>query len=223
MTNNDILRRLRYSFNYSDTKMIALFRHAEMAVTREQLKHWLKKDDDPEYVLLPDYEMATFLNGLIIEKRGRQDGPQPVAERRLTNNIVFRKLKIALNLDADQILDMLKLAGFSVSKHELSALFRKQGHKNFRECKDQVLRNFLTGMQHQLRDKAPAVDDTKPLRKTSTEGHTDSSKKMRKPADRTVKFVVDKPPTARKPASGKPSESGFKWGKAPSKSKKSDY
>jgi uncharacterized protein YehS (DUF1456 family) len=69
----------------------------------------------------------------------------------MTNNIVFRKIKIALTLDADETLKILALADMHLSKHELSALFRRPDHKHFRECKDQVLRNFLKGLQIKLR------------------------------------------------------------------------
>lgn len=72
-------------------------------------------------------------------------------EQRLTNNIIFRKLKIALSLQADDVLEFLSLAGFKLSKHELSAFFRRPGHKHYRVCKDQVLRNFLQGVQMKYR------------------------------------------------------------------------
>lgn len=153
MKNNDILRRLRYTFDFSDDKVIRLFGLGGLEVTREQISNWLKKDDDPQYVALNDKPMACFLNGLIIEKRGaREDGP-PKPEQRLNNNMVLVKLKIALNFKAEDVLDMLALAGFKLGKHELSAFFRKAGHKQYRECLDQVLRNFLQGMQIKFRDK----------------------------------------------------------------------
>ncbi|MDF1583948.1 MAG: DUF1456 family protein [Methyloprofundus sp.] len=153
MTNNDILRRLRYTFDFDDSKMIEIFALADYPVTREQVVNWLKKDDDPAYQACRDEQMATFLNGLINEKRGKKEGVQAEIEKRLTNNIVFRKLKIALDLKDEDILQLLALADFSMSKHELSAFFRKPEHKNYRECKDQVLRNFLQGVQLQYRSE----------------------------------------------------------------------
>lgn len=147
MTNNDILRRLRYTFDFNDSKMIKLFGLADHQVTRAQVSAWLKKDDDPDFKSCSDSELAIFLNGLINDKRGKKEGPQPEPEKRLNNNIIFRKLKIALNLQSDDVLAMLALAELSISKHELSAFFRKPEHKHFRPCKDQVLRRFLTGMQ----------------------------------------------------------------------------
>lgn len=151
MTNNDILRRIRYTFDYNDTKMIDLFKQADLEVSRAEISDWLKKDDDTDYKDLTDIQLATFLNGLINDKRGKKDGPQPEAEKRLSNNIIFRKLKIALNLQADDILEILAIAELRISNHELSAFFRKKGHKHYRQCQDQVLRNFLSGMQQKYR------------------------------------------------------------------------
>ena len=151
MTNNDILRRARYIFDFNDNKMVALFGLAGCEVTREQISAWLKKDDHDDYKSCSDTLMATFLNGLIVEKRGKRDGDQPVPETKLNNNIIFMKLKIALNMKAEDVLQTLSLAGFRLSKHELSAFFRKADHKHFRACKDQVLRNYLQGLQISLR------------------------------------------------------------------------
>ena len=147
MTNNDILRRIRYVFDFNDLKMIALFGLADYQVTREQISAWLKKDDDPAYQKCSDTQLAIFLNGLINDRRGKKEGPHPQPEQRLTNNIIFRKLRIALNLQAEDILEILDLAGVRISKHELSAFFRRPDHKHYRECNNQILRNFLTGMQ----------------------------------------------------------------------------
>ena len=152
MDNNDILRRLRYTFDFSDDKMMAIFSLAENPVTRAQISDWLKKEDDPALQQLSDPILATFLNGFIIDRRGRKDGPLPAPEKRLGNNAVLVKLKIALNLQAEDILAVLVLSGVEISSHELSAFFRKSGHKHYRECKDQILRNFIPGLQLKYRE-----------------------------------------------------------------------
>jgi uncharacterized protein YehS (DUF1456 family) len=152
VTNNDILRRIRYTFDFNDSKMIALFGLADQQVTRGQISDWLKKEDDPAYQKCSDRQLAIFLNGLINDKRGKKEGPQPEPEKRLTNNIIFMKLKIALNLKAEDVLAIMDLADLRMSKHELSAFFRRPDHKHYRDCNDQILRNFLKGMQLKYRD-----------------------------------------------------------------------
>lgn len=147
VTNNDILRRIRYTFDFSDSKMIAIFGLADELVTREQISDWLKRDDDPAFQKCSDSQMALFLDGFIIDRRGKKDGPKPEPEKFLTNNVILRKLKIALDLKADDILEMMELADFKISNHELSAFFRRPDNRHYRDCKNQVLRNFLQGMQ----------------------------------------------------------------------------
>ena len=145
------MRRLRYTFNLNDSKMIAVFGLADHNVSRRQISDWLKQDDDPAFKNCNDPQFASFLNGFIIARRGKKEGPQPVPEQRLTNNIIFKKLKIACDLKDENILEIMDLANLRVSKHELSAFFRKADHKNYRECKDQVLRHFLKGLQLKYR------------------------------------------------------------------------
>jgi len=152
MTNNDCLRRIRYILDFDDSRMIAIFGLANCEVDRRQVSAWLKQDDNPDFEECEDVMFASFLNGLIIALRGEREGGPPPAEKQLNNNIVFMKLKIALNLQADEILETLASAGQLISKHELSAFFRRSDHKHYRECKDQILRNFLNGLRLQLRD-----------------------------------------------------------------------
>ena len=153
MTNNDILRRLRYTFDFNDEQMINLFTLSGRETTIEEISNWLKKDDDPEYKAIYDVDFAYFLNGLIIKNRGLKGEELPKAEKRLNNNLVFRKLKIALNLKDDDILEVLALVDFRFSKHELSAFFRKPEQNQYRPCKDQILRNFIHGLQLKYRPK----------------------------------------------------------------------
>ena len=153
MTNNDVLRRLRYILDYGDADMVTVFAAADHAATEEQVRHWLIDEENPLFAKLYDRELATFLNGLINHKRGKRPGPPPVPENRLTNNLIATKLKIALNLKGDDMIRILALADFELSNHELSAFFRKPGHKHFRKMNDQVMRNFLQGLQLQFRPK----------------------------------------------------------------------
>ncbi|MDI1323054.1 MAG: DUF1456 family protein [Algoriphagus sp.] len=151
MNNNDILRSLRYTFDFSDNAMIDLFGLGGETVTRADVSNWMKREDDPDYKGLHDIDLAIFLNGLIIQKRGKKEGDQPVAEKTLNNNMIFRKLKIALNMKDEDILEILSQVDRHISKHELSAFFRNPTQPQYRTCKDQVLRNFLQGIQLKYR------------------------------------------------------------------------
>jgi uncharacterized protein YehS (DUF1456 family) len=158
MSNNDILRSIRYTFDFRDPAMIEIFGLAGLTVTRPEVSEWLKKEEDPEFKPINDFKLAAFLNGFIIFERGEKDGPRPVPEKKLNNNIILRKLKIALNLRDEDILDIFKKVDREISKHELSAFFRKPEQSQYRECKDQNMRNFLQGLNKKYRMDIPRSD-----------------------------------------------------------------
>ena len=152
MTNNDILRRLRYTFDYNDDKMIKLFGLGGMTASRAEVSDWLRKEEDEDkQKKLMDVALASFLNGMIVDNRGKREGVEMIAERQLNNNLIFRKLRIALNLKDHDILKIYDLVDIYISEHELSAFFRKPTQKQYRPCKDQFLRNFLQGLQKKHR------------------------------------------------------------------------
>ncbi len=151
MKNNDILRRLRYTFDFTDSKMMSLFALGGEEVTREQVSDWLKKEEEPDFKSLHDVKLAVFLNGFINDQRGKKEGEQPKPEKNLNNNMIFRKLKIALNLKEEDILAIFDLVGMKISKHEISAFFRSPEQSQYRLCKDQILRNFIQGLQLKYR------------------------------------------------------------------------
>ncbi len=150
MINNDILRRVSSLFNFNDEKIIAVFKLGQCDISAEQLTAFFKEKDDANYKELVDVELASFLNGLIIEKRGQKDGPQHQAEQELNNNLIFNKVKIALALKADEVLAILALADITLSKYELSAFFRNVNHKHYNKCSDTELSAFLKGLKIKL-------------------------------------------------------------------------
>lgn len=153
MTNNDVLRRLRYTFEYTDSKMMSFFKLADVEVTRAEVSDWLKSDDDEAFVELEDKKLAAFLNGLIIAYRGKKEGKTPDNEMFLNNNDVLKKLKIAYELKSEDIIELFQLAGKKVSKHELSSFMRRPTQPQYRELMDQYLRNFLYGLQLKMKAK----------------------------------------------------------------------
>ena len=154
MTNNDILRKLRYALNINDSTMIALFKLVDHEIEQSNLTGLLKKEDEEGFVICSDDVLGYFLDGLIIHKRGRKEnkpGETRKPDSRLTNNSILKKLRIALELKEDAMLGILKLANVDISKSKLTALFRKEGHKNYKECGDQFLRKFLKGLSIRYR------------------------------------------------------------------------
>jgi uncharacterized protein YehS (DUF1456 family) len=151
MNNNDLLKSIRYTFDFGDDKMMKLFENGGLSVSRSQVCEWLKKEEDADFKEIIDSQLAAFLNGFIIEKRGRREGEQPVAEKKLNNNIILRKLKIALSLRDEDIIELLQLSDFRLGKAELSAFFRNPSQSQYRPCKDQIIRVLMQGLRQKYR------------------------------------------------------------------------
>ena len=154
MINNDVLRSIRYMLDLSDNMVVETIKLADpdFPIDKEDVQGFLKKEDDEGYVECSNAVLAHFLDGLIVHYRGRDESlpPRPV-EKRVTNNVVLKKLRVAFELKDVDMHQCFEDAGFPVSKPELSALFRQPDHKNFRLCGDQLLRNFLKGLTLRVR------------------------------------------------------------------------
>jgi len=153
MNNNDILRRLRYALNLSDAKMIKIFARVGQVLNEDEVQSLLGKEDEEGTVICLDDLMAAFLDSLIVELRGppRPGSPPPAIPDRISNNDIIKKVRIALKLQEADMMAILEAGGQPMSKGELSALFRKPGHKHYRACGDQVMRAFLRGLTLRLR------------------------------------------------------------------------
>ncbi|CAH0990085.1 hypothetical protein SIN8267_00168 [Sinobacterium norvegicum] len=145
MTNNETLHLIRSTLELNDDAMTEIFALADFAASLEQITGWSKKDGDKTYLKISDTELALFLNGFINHNRGRREGEQPKPVDQLNNNKIFQKLRIALDLHAEDILEVFQQVDIYFSKHEISAFFRKPGNKHYRECSDNTLKMFITG------------------------------------------------------------------------------
>ncbi|WHY68118.1 DUF1456 family protein [Neobacillus sp. SuZ13] len=164
MDNNDILIRLRYALELKNKEMAEIFKLGGVEVTvPEVIKVLTKSDDEAEYdeqIKCNNSMFDSFLNGLIIYKRGKQepkpgqpDTPEPTIKKTVNvNNLLLKKVKIALALTTDDLLEIFESAGITVTKGELGALLRKEGHKNYKECGDKFARNFLKGLALKYRE-----------------------------------------------------------------------
>ncbi|MBF8779746.1 YehS family protein [Pseudomonas fulva] len=152
MNHNDVLRSVRYMLKINDTQMARIIGLSGLQLSAQELAGYLKKEDEEGFVRCPEPVMAHFLDGLVIHRRGRDESraPQPI-EVPVTNNTVLKKLRVAFELKEQDLHAVLKSVNFPVSKPELSALFRKVGHENYRPCGDQLLRNFLKGLTLRVR------------------------------------------------------------------------
>ena len=154
MTNNDILRSIRYMLDLSDKRVleIAQLSDPSLSLDKVELMAFMKKEDEDGFVMCSDPFLGHFLDGLVVHFRGRDDSkPARPIENRITNNIVLKKLRVAFELKDVDMHEVFESAGFPVTKPELTAIFRQPGHKHYRACGDQMLRNFLKGLTLRLR------------------------------------------------------------------------
>lgn len=154
MINNDVLRSIRYMLDLSDIKVVEITKlaDADFPIEKTDVQAFLKKEDEEGYVECSNRVLAHFLDGLVFHYRGKAESqPQRPIEKRVTNNVVLKKLRVAFQLKDVDMHQAFEDAGFPISKPEMTALFRQPEHKNFRLCGDQALRNFLKGLTLRVR------------------------------------------------------------------------
>ncbi|MGZ5278958.1 MAG: DUF1456 family protein [Pseudobdellovibrionaceae bacterium] len=151
MTTNDLMRSLRFMLKLNSPKIAEICTLGGCPVTKEQIDHIFRNDEDPEFVPCPEKVVAHFLDGLIFHKRGKDETrPALPIELPLSNNLVLKKLRVAFQLREEDMLKMIQVSGFKFGKNELSAILRKRDQPNYRECGDQVLRYFLKGLTEHI-------------------------------------------------------------------------
>ncbi len=159
MLANDILRKIRYALNLKDKEMLKIFHSVKEEMDHATLRRLLKKEDDDDFELCSQLLLNSFFEGLIIFYRGPAKNKIP--QRRvldISNNVILRKIRIALAYRDTDMLEVFKLNGTTLSKPELSAFFRKKDHKHYKKCGDQWLRHFLHGLA--LYKKRPTKTET---------------------------------------------------------------
>jgi uncharacterized protein YehS (DUF1456 family) len=154
MINNDVLRSIRYMLDLADSKLVEIIQlaDADFPIDKAQVHALLKKEEEDGFVACSDRVLAHFLDGLVVYYRGKDESlPQRRVETRISNNLVLKKLRVAFQLKDVDMHQIFEAAGFPLTKPELTALFRQAGHKHYRACGDQILRNFLKGLTLRFR------------------------------------------------------------------------
>lgn len=158
MRNNDVIRRVRYALKINNRNLIRVFELGGLKISEEELEGLLKKEIEEGAVNCNNKTLDAFLTGLITYKRGKLDPTKAPANPEVltnnsknVNNYVLKKLRIALGFRSEDMLEAFKLGGVHISESELSALFRKPDHKNYRECGDKFVRVFIKGITAMFR------------------------------------------------------------------------
>lgn len=147
MNINNTFKEIVTSLSLSDTEVIETFKLAEFEISSARISSILSEERSRDYKQCSYEELGAFLDGLVLLKRGpspkKQSGNTPIV---LTNNLILKKLRIALELKDPEIEIVFALGDAMLTKQELKSLFRSEGHKNFRACSDALLEAFLEGL-----------------------------------------------------------------------------
>jgi len=144
---NEILYRIQQAMNLTTEEMIEAYKLEAYNMETSHLESLLKRRNDIGFILCTYEELGLFLDGLVTLKRGpspKKANNDEVIE--LTNNLILKKLRIALELKEAETEIIFGLADIELTKQQLASLFRKEGHKNFKACSDELLMAFLEGL-----------------------------------------------------------------------------
>ena len=152
ISTNEILYRIQKALNLTLEEILEAYKLEEYEMEEKHLTSLLTRRHDKDFMLCSYEELGIFLDGLVTLKRGpspkkpNDDKSNDDAVVALTNNLILKKLRIALELKEAETEIIFGLADVELSKQQLASLFRKEGHKNFKECSDELLMAFLEGL-----------------------------------------------------------------------------
>ena len=144
---NEILYRIQKALNLSIEEMLKAYELEDYKMDASHLESLLKRHQDKGFAAASYEELGVFLDGLVTLKRGpspKKSNDDEAVE--LTNNLILKKIRIALELKEQEIQIIFALVDVDLSKQQLSSLFRKEEHKNFKPCSDDLLMAFLEGL-----------------------------------------------------------------------------
>lgn len=144
---NDILFKIKTALSLDEEMIIKAYALVEREMTKDRVTNILKKHQDKGYEEATYEELGLFLDGLVLLKRGVNSTPKDENETvELTNNLILKKLRVALELKEAELVILFALAEVTITKRQIGSLFRKEGGKNFKPCSDELLLSFLEGL-----------------------------------------------------------------------------
>ena len=147
MNTNDVLYKIKNALKLSSEDILKAYELEAYNMDKTHLDALLKRRQEKGSKLCSYEELGVFLDGLVTLKRGPSPKKADTSESvELTNNLILKKLRIALELKEAETEIIFSLGEAELSKQQLASLFRKEGHKNFKECSNELLMAFLNGM-----------------------------------------------------------------------------
>ena len=146
ISTNEILYRIQKALHLSMNEMLEAYKLENYKMLEPHLKDLLKRRQEPGFMLCSYEELGVFLDGLVTLKRGPSPKKKDDEVIELTNNLILKKLRIALELKEAETEIIFGLADIELTKQQLASLFRKETHKNFKPCSSELLMAFIEGL-----------------------------------------------------------------------------
>ena len=152
MTNNEVMISVRYTLEIKNKEVVEMIKAGGVELSVLDVVDIFKNEEEEGFAECPPETIHAFLDGLILARRGPNDGPAQISSTaQINNNMILRKLRVAFDMRDIDVVDTLDGVGFTVSKSGICALFRAPTHRHYMECGDQFLCIFLKGLTRHFR------------------------------------------------------------------------
>jgi len=143
---NKILQRIAKALYFNVNDIVHIYELEEFPKSKDEIRALLQDEHSKKFKEASYEDLGIFLDGLVSKKRGKLDKANE-EEQALSNNLILKKLRVALNLKSHEMVMIFALVDIEISPSQINAFFRKEGHKNYRPCSDKMLFDFLDGLE----------------------------------------------------------------------------
>jgi len=145
MRPSDVIKSIKEDLNLNRHQIKHIYELEDFAITQDRIDSILKNRSKKNSANASYEELGVFLDGLISFKRGKSSAPQ-AQDVVLDNNLILKKLRVALNLKDEELAIIFELADFNISKSAIKDMFRAYDNPKYKECDNKTLKAFLEGL-----------------------------------------------------------------------------
>ena len=146
MKSSLLFQRITKALYLNINDLVSIYEIEAFPKSKEELRAMLQDEHSKRFKGASYEDLGIFLDGLITKNRGKSPNT-PQEEQTLNNNLVLKKLRVALNLKSHEMVMLFALVDVDISPSQINALFRNETHKNYRLCSDKMLLDFLDGVE----------------------------------------------------------------------------
>ncbi len=153
-----ILYKIKEALNLDEEDILEIYKLEDYQIDPKYLKAILKKPSSKGHRGASYEDLGLFLDGLIKLTRGESlNQVSQESEIELDNNLIIKKLQIALKLKSIDMEVIFELAERPISRSKLRDILRSSNHPKYLPCSDAILNDFLIGLGEYMADMPPIV------------------------------------------------------------------